>query len=93
MSRHGYEVPWHRVVLSTGHGNPAGPVRALELLKVDGTPLLPDGGERVDLAAARWDGPVDIRPEIRSSADAIRNSVGPLVVDSWFVPPDVPPRS
>jgi len=55
MSRHGYEVPWHRVVLSTGHGNPAGPREALERLRSDGTPMLPDG-ERVDLAAARWDG-------------------------------------
>src|SRR3978361_1384861 len=55
MSRHGHEVPWHRVVLSTGHPNPAGPVEALTRLRADDTPLLP-GGERVDLRAARWDG-------------------------------------
>ncbi|HSP38440.1 MAG TPA: MGMT family protein [Frankiaceae bacterium] len=55
MSRHGHEVPWHRVVLSTGHPNPAGPVEALARLRADGTPLLSDG-ERVDLKAARWAG-------------------------------------
>lgn len=56
MSRHGYEVAWQRVVLSSGHPNPAGPVEAIRLLKQDGTPLAP-GGERVDLKAARWRGP------------------------------------
>jgi alkylated DNA nucleotide flippase Atl1 len=55
LSRHGHEVPWHRVVLATGHGNPAGPVEALRRLRQDGTPLLPDG-ERVDLTRARWNG-------------------------------------
>ena len=55
LSRHGHEVAWHRVVLSTGHPNPAGPVEALTRLRADGTPLLP-GGERVDLGVARWDG-------------------------------------
>jgi methylated-DNA-protein-cysteine methyltransferase-like protein len=55
LSRHGHEVPWHRVVLSTGHGNPAGPVEAITRLRADGTPLLPDG-ERVDLSRARWAG-------------------------------------
>lgn len=55
MSRHGHEVCWQRVVLSTGHPNPAAPRDALERLRADGVPLLP-GGERVDLAAARWDG-------------------------------------
>ncbi|MDQ1649274.1 MAG: hypothetical protein QOG60_1331, partial [Frankiaceae bacterium] len=34
---------------------PAGPVEALARLRADGTPIRPDG-ERVDLAAARWDG-------------------------------------
>ncbi len=56
MSRHGYEVAWHRVVLSSGHPNPAGPVEARRLLIADGTPMAP-GGERVDLAGARWSGP------------------------------------
>ena len=53
MSRHGYEVAWHRVVLSNGHPNPAGPVEALRRLIADGTPLA-KGGERVELSAARW---------------------------------------
>ena len=53
MSRHGYEVAWHRVVLSNGQPNPAGPVEALRRLVADGTPLA-QGGERVELAAARW---------------------------------------
>ncbi len=56
MSKHGYEVAWHRVVLSSGHPNPAGPVEALRLLVADGTPLA-RGGERVDMGAARWEGP------------------------------------
>ena len=56
MSRHGHEVAWQRVVLSSGHPNPAGPVEAIRLLKKDGTPLA-RGGERVDLKAARWRGP------------------------------------
>jgi methylated-DNA-protein-cysteine methyltransferase-like protein len=56
MSRHGYEVAWHRVVLSSGYPNPAGPQEALRLLVADGTPLAV-GGERVNLAAARWVGP------------------------------------
>jgi alkylated DNA nucleotide flippase Atl1 len=55
MSRHGHEVPWHRVILSTGAPNPAGPEEGLRRLVADGTPLAA-GGERVDLAAARWDG-------------------------------------
>ncbi len=55
MSRHGHEVCWQRVVLSTGEPSPASPHEALERLRAEGTPLLP-GGERVDLSAARWDG-------------------------------------
>ncbi len=55
MSRHGHEVSWQRVVLSTGHPSPASPEEALERLRADGAPLLP-GGARVDLGAARWDG-------------------------------------
>jgi methylated-DNA-protein-cysteine methyltransferase related protein len=56
MSKHGHEVAWHRVVRSDGHPNPAGPVEALRRLVADGTPLA-RGGERVDMAAARWRGP------------------------------------
>ena len=55
MSRHGHEVPWHRVLLSNGRPNPANPEEALRLLKRDRTPMMPDG-ERVDLKRARWDG-------------------------------------
>jgi methylated-DNA-protein-cysteine methyltransferase related protein len=56
MSRHGHEVAWQRVVLSSGYPNPAGPKEALRLLVEDGTPLAPNG-ERVNLVAARWNGP------------------------------------
>ena len=53
MSDHGREVPWHRVVQASGR--PAEPyvAKALELLTAEGCPVV---GERVDLAAARWDG-------------------------------------
>ena len=56
MSRHGHEVAWHRVVLSSGYPNPAGPQEALRLLVADETPLAV-GGQRVNLSAARWAGP------------------------------------
>ncbi|WP_261553651.1 MGMT family protein [Frankia tisae] len=49
------DLPWHRVIRSTGEPNPAAPVEALRRLAVDRTPLSANG-ERVDLAAARWDG-------------------------------------
>jgi alkylated DNA nucleotide flippase Atl1 len=52
---HQEDVPWHRVIRSTGEPNPTAPIEAIELLAADGTPLRP-GGERVNLAAARWDG-------------------------------------
>ncbi|WP_250290073.1 MGMT family protein [Frankia sp. CiP1_Cm_nod1] len=57
LSRHGHDddVPWHRVIRSTGEPNPTAPVEALRRLVADGTALRP-GGERVDLAVARWDG-------------------------------------
>jgi len=57
LARHGHDddVPWHRVIRATGEPNPASPAEALRRLVADGTPLLADG-ERVDLAAARWDG-------------------------------------
>jgi alkylated DNA nucleotide flippase Atl1 len=53
LSRHGHEVPWHRVVQSTGGPNPASPVEALRLLRAENTPMR---GDRVDMRAARWDG-------------------------------------
>ncbi|WP_261561481.1 MGMT family protein [Frankia tisae] len=49
------DLPWHRVIRSTGEPNPAAPVEALRRLAVDRTPLSANG-ERVNLAAARWDG-------------------------------------
>ena len=53
LSRHGHEVPWHRVVQSTGGPNPASPVEAIRLLRAEKTPMR---GDRVDMRAARWDG-------------------------------------
>lgn len=56
LSRYGDDdLPWHRVIRAGGEPNPAAPVEALRRLVADRTPLRPDG-ERVDLAAARWDG-------------------------------------
>jgi methylated-DNA-protein-cysteine methyltransferase-like protein len=53
MSRHGHEVPWHRVVQSTGAPNPASPVEALRRLRGDRTPMR---GDKVDMRLARWNG-------------------------------------
>ncbi|MCK9875749.1 MGMT family protein [Frankia sp. Ag45/Mut15] len=49
------DLPWHRVIRSTGEPNPSNPAEALRRLIADATPLTPSG-ERVHLAAARWDG-------------------------------------
>ena len=59
MSDHGREVPWQRVVQASGR--PAEPylAEALRLLAEEGCPLV---GERVDLAAARWDGQASTAP-------------------------------
>jgi len=51
----GGDVPWHRVVLSTGATAPGHQARALAQLRADRTPLSADG-VRVDLRRARWDG-------------------------------------
>lgn len=53
MSAHGREVPWHRVVQASGR--PAEPYLhdALARLAAEGCPVV---GERVLLAAVRWDG-------------------------------------
>jgi methylated-DNA-protein-cysteine methyltransferase related protein len=53
MSRHGHEVPWHRVVQSSGGPNPASPVEALRLLRAEKTPMR---GDKVNMRLARWDG-------------------------------------
>jgi methylated-DNA-protein-cysteine methyltransferase-like protein len=55
LHHHGHEVSWWRVLLASGHPNPASPVAATEKLQAERVPFL-RGGERVDLAAARWDG-------------------------------------
>lgn len=55
LHHHGHEVSWWRVLLATGHPNPASPAKATERLVAEAVPFLPDGA-RVDLAAARWDG-------------------------------------
>ncbi len=56
LSRYGDDdLPWHRVIRSTGEPNPANPAEALRRLRADATPLGPSG-ERVDIKAARWDG-------------------------------------
>ena len=53
MSRHGSEVPWHRVLHSDGtcatHKND----HQLDLLRAEGVPFIRD---RVDMRRARWDG-------------------------------------
>lgn len=55
LAAHGHEVPWWRVVLATGHPNPTAPAEGVARLRGEGCPLA-RGGERVDLAAARWQG-------------------------------------
>jgi methylated-DNA-protein-cysteine methyltransferase-like protein len=53
LSRHGHEVPWHRVVQSTGAPAPSAPQEALRLLRAERVPMR---GDRVDMRLARWDG-------------------------------------
>src|SRR6266516_8131806 len=53
LSRHGHEVPWQRVVLSTGEPAPSHSDEALRLLLAEGVPMR---GDRVDMARARWSG-------------------------------------
>jgi alkylated DNA nucleotide flippase Atl1 len=55
LSRHGHEVPWQRVVLSTGEPAPSAPGEALRLLRAEGVPMRA-GGHRVDMDRARWNG-------------------------------------
>jgi methylated-DNA-protein-cysteine methyltransferase-like protein len=51
LARYGSDVPWHRVVLSTGAPAPGHEEVAVRLLLAEGVPLR-DG--RVDLPSARW---------------------------------------
>ena len=57
MSRHGHEVAWQRVVLSSGHPESGRPGRGDAAAEERRDPDWPRGGERVDLKAARWRGP------------------------------------
>jgi alkylated DNA nucleotide flippase Atl1 len=54
MSRFGGGVPWHRVVRADGRPAQCHEGEALALLRAEGTPLLGEGGTRVDMARARW---------------------------------------
>jgi alkylated DNA nucleotide flippase Atl1 len=53
LSRHGHEVPWHRVVQSTGAPAPSAPAEALRLLRAEKVPMR---GDKVDMRLARWNG-------------------------------------
>jgi len=61
MSHYGSDVPWWRVVRSSGHPAIDHEARALEYFRAEGTPLKwsRDGVHRVDLAVARYDPAVD----------------------------------
>lgn len=53
MSRHGAEVPWHRVLHADGTCATHKADRQLDLLRAEGVPVR---GDRVDMRLARWDG-------------------------------------
>jgi O-6-methylguanine DNA methyltransferase len=53
MSRHGAEVPWHRVLHADGTCATHKADRQLEMLRAEGVPVR---GDRVDMRLARWDG-------------------------------------
>jgi alkylated DNA nucleotide flippase Atl1 len=57
MSRYGSAVPWWRVVSAHGRLPPGSELRALEELRVEGTPLRGSGRDIfVDMRRAAWDG-------------------------------------
>jgi len=58
MARWGGAVAWWRVVRAGGAPVVGYEQEALRRLTAEGTPLRP-GGDRVDLARARWSGEVD----------------------------------
>lgn len=62
MARHGHEVPWQRVVMADGRAAPHKGPRQLALLRVEGVALR---GDRVDMAAARWEPPGPPGREVR----------------------------
>jgi O-6-methylguanine DNA methyltransferase len=53
MSRHGGEVPWHRVLHADGTCATHKSDRQLDLLRDEGVAMR---GARVDMSRARWDG-------------------------------------
>ena len=53
MSRHGSEVPWHRVLRADGTCAPSVARRQLPLLRRERVPFSPDG-TRVLMSRARW---------------------------------------
>ena len=53
MSRHGAEVPWHRVLHADGTCATHKSDHQLDLLRAEGVPI---SGDRVDMRLARWDG-------------------------------------
>ena len=53
LSRWGDEVPWHRVVTSTGRPAPHHAPEQLRLLAAEGVPV---EGDRVVMDRARWSG-------------------------------------
>lgn len=55
MSTRGSGVAWWRVLRADGSVVPDLLERALEQYRIEGTPMRP-GGERVDMARARWSG-------------------------------------
>jgi alkylated DNA nucleotide flippase Atl1 len=61
MGRFGSGVPWHRVVRADGRVAAGHEAQALALLRAEGTPMR---GDRVDLAQARWKGPMSAPMDI-----------------------------
>lgn len=57
LSREGSSVPWWRVLRADGTPAPQVADRAYERYRAEGTPLR-RGGTHVDMARARWSGPV-----------------------------------
>ena len=55
LATRGSGVPWWRVLRADGSVVPVLRERALTAYRAEGTPLL-RGGNRVDMARARWDG-------------------------------------
>ena len=71
MAQHGLELPWWRVVRADGSLVAGLLGRARVHWADEGTPLAP-GGQGVDLALARWEGPGEHVPPEPSPASAPR---------------------